>query len=93
MTSFVTRTCLLKIIDLKSFIDVTFSLFSLLEIVCEVKILQCAYDFCGSVSAGKIGGGFGIGALEDLGDEDEDVYNQGRNIPTNSSSFSYCIHF
>ncbi|KAG0560153.1 hypothetical protein KC19_10G157600 [Ceratodon purpureus] len=28
-------------------------------------------------NAGKIGGGFGIGALEDLGDEDEDVYDQG----------------
>lgn len=28
-------------------------------------------------NAGKMGAGFGIGALEDLGDEDEDVYDQG----------------
>lgn len=27
-----------------------------------------------------MGAGFGIGALEDLGDEDEDVYDQGCNI-------------
>lgn len=54
-------------------------------------MLQCLYDFCGSVSAGKMGGGFGIGALEDLGDEDEDVYDQGHNILINSSSFFYCF--
>lgn len=49
-------------------------------------MLQCAYDVCGSLSAGKMGGGFGIGALEDLGDEDEDVYDQGHNILMNSST-------
>lgn len=29
------------------------------------------------MAAGKMGSGFGIGALEDLGEEDEDVYDQG----------------
>lgn len=45
---------------------------------------------CGSVTAGKMSGGFGIGALEDLGDEDEDVYDQGI-ILINSNSFFSCI--
>jgi hypothetical protein len=32
---------------------------------------------CLHVAAGRMGSGFGIGALEDLGEEDEDVYSQG----------------
>lgn len=48
---------------------------------------MCLILFWWSVTAGKMGGGFGIGALEDLGDEDEDVYDQGRNILINPSSF------
>jgi len=54
---------------------------------------MCLILFCWSATAGKMGGGFGIGALEDLGDEDEDVYDQGRNILINSSSFFCCILF
>jgi hypothetical protein len=47
----------------------------------------------GHLAAGKMGKGFGIGALEDMGEEDEDVYDQGyffnstKNVyPLNSES-------
>lgn len=42
----------------------------------------------GHLAAGKMGKGFGIGALEDMGEEDEDVYDQGY-----FSSIKMCIHF
>jgi hypothetical protein len=57
------------------------------------NMLQCTYGFCAFVSAGKMGAGFGIGALEDLGDEDEDVYDQGHNILINSSSLFFSFQY